>query len=120
MIGLILLLALSVVAFVRGRSLREYLALEWGIHFGAREAVTPRLATLLYQQMLRVLARRGWKKASGQTPLEFVAGIAQPEVAGPVGELTSLYQAARFGSQATDAERMTGLLGKIKTALRGK
>jgi transglutaminase-like putative cysteine protease len=112
--AVMVLLALALVAFVRGRALREYLALEWGIHFGAREAVTPRLATLLYAQMLRVLARRGWKKAPGQTPREFVACIAQPEVAGPVGELTSLYQAARFGARATDAETMTGLLAEIK------
>jgi transglutaminase-like putative cysteine protease len=112
------LLLLALVGFVRGRALREYLALEWGIHFGAREAVTPRLATLLYQQMLRVLARRGWKKAPGQTPREFVAAIPRSEVAGPVGELTSLYQAARFGAQATDAEQMTGLLAKIKNVLR--
>ncbi len=110
----IVLLLLAMFAFLRGHALREYLVLEWGIHFGGREAVTPRLATLLYAQMLRVLARRGWKKPPGQTPLEFVAAIARPEVAGPVGELTSLYQAARFGAQATDAQQMTGLLARIK------
>lgn len=116
----IVMLLLALIAFLRGRALREYLALEWGIHFGGREAVTPRLATLLYAQMLRVLARRGWKKAPGQTPLEFVAGIPRPEVAGPVSELTSLYQAARFGAQATDAEAMTGLLAMIKNRVRKK
>jgi len=110
---------LALLALLRGRALREYLALEWGIHFGAREAVTPRLATLLYAQMLRVLARRGWKKAPGQTPLEFVAAIPRAEVAGPVGELTSLYQAERFGTQPTDAQVMTGLLAVIKERLRG-
>ncbi|MBI1750225.1 MAG: DUF3488 domain-containing protein [Acidobacteria bacterium] len=108
-------LLLALAAFLRGRALREYLALEWGIHFGGREAVTPRLATLLYAQMLRVLARRGWKKPPGQTPREFAAAIPRPEVAGPVGELTSLYQAARFGARATDAQQMTGLLAEIKT-----
>jgi hypothetical protein len=69
--------------------------------------------------MLRVLARRGWKKSPGQTPLEFVAAIQRAEVAGPVGELTSLYQAARFGAAATDAATMTGLLAEIKTRMRG-
>ncbi len=118
-IGIAIAAMLVVLVLVRGRSLREYLALEWGIHFGGREAVTPRLATLLYQQMLRMLARRGWKKAPGQTPLEFVTAIAPPEVAGPVGELTSLYQAARFGAQATDAKQMTSLLTAIKALLRG-
>ncbi len=110
---------ISLIGLRYSRALREYLALEWGIHFGSREAVTPWLATLLYQQMLRVLARRGWKKAPGQTPREFVAAIPRPEVAEPVRELTSLYQAARFGAQATDAEQMTGLLAEIKSRMRG-
>ncbi|MCL5287656.1 MAG: DUF3488 and transglutaminase-like domain-containing protein [Acidobacteria bacterium] len=112
--GAMALLVMALVAFVRGRALREYLVLEWGIHFGAREAVSPRLATLLYQQMLRVLARRGWKKAPGQTAQEFAAGVQRAKVAGPVGELTSLYQAARFGAAATDAATMTELLAEIK------
>ncbi len=118
-IGIAIAALLVLLALLRGRALREYLALEWGIHFGAREAVTPRLASLLYQQMLRVLARRGWKKAPGQTPLEFVAAIQRAEVAGPVGELTTLYQAARFGAAATDAAAMTGLLAEIKARMRG-
>ncbi len=117
--GAIAMLLMLLVAFMRGRALREYLALEWGIHFGAREAVTPRLATLLYQQMLRVLARRGWKKTPAQTPREFVAAIPRAEVAAAVGELTTLYQAARFGAATTDAEVMTALLAVIKERLRG-
>jgi hypothetical protein len=110
---------IATLAVLRGRVLREYFVLEWGIHFGSREALTPRLATLLYQQMLRVLARRGWKKAPGQTAREFAASLARVELAGPVNELTALYQAARFGARSTEAQKMTGLLAEIKGKVRG-
>ena len=47
--------------------------------------------------MLRLLARRGYRKADSITPLEFAASIPQSGLATPVGRLTEIYQAARFG-----------------------
>jgi hypothetical protein len=108
----------ALLALLRSRALRQYLAAEWGLHFGVGEVLTPRLATLEYQQMLRLLARRGVKKAPGQTPREFAAGIARPELAAPVGELTALYEAARFGAQALESRQMTSLIVRIRAALK--
>jgi hypothetical protein len=105
---------------VRGRRLREWLAAEWGIHFRPREKLTPRMATLLYQNLLRALARRGMKKPPGQTPQEFAATLPDGELRVPVTQLTSLYHAARFGEHPTEAERMTELLNTIKAILREK
>jgi len=37
--------------------------------------MTPHLATLQYNEMLRLLSRRGIRKAPGQTPLEFAGSV---------------------------------------------
>lgn len=109
---------LGLYALLGWRALREYLAVEWGLHFGPRTGVSPRLATLLYQQMLRQLARRGIRKERGQTPREFASRVTPAELAATVGQFTELYQSARFGTQSTDAQQMTGLLANIKILLR--
>jgi len=111
-----LLAALLVLGLVLRRELRERLAARWG-WFGARPAPA-RLATLLYEQMLRLLRRRGLEKRPGQTPAEFAAAIRAPELALPVAQFTSLYQAARFGGRGADPRQMTGLLDAIRAALR--
>ena len=53
--------------------------------------------------MLRLLARRGLRKSPAQTPLEFVASVPDGELAAQVSELTSLYQAARYGGAPADS-----------------
>ena len=67
--------------------------------------MTPHLATLQYNEMLRLLARRGIRKAPGQTPLEFATSLPDGNLAAPVHELTGMYQAARFGGQTADARQ---------------
>jgi hypothetical protein len=117
-LGALVALLAALVAVWRSRALRQYLAREWGLHFGVKERLTPKLAALEYQQMLRLLARRGLRKAASQTPREFAAGITAPALAAPVGHLTALYEAARFGAQPLESRQMTELIVRIRHALK--
>jgi len=85
-----------------------------------RGELNPHLATLHYQKMLQLLERRGLHKPPGQTPLEFATSIGPAQIAAPVAQLTSLYQAARFGNQSTLIEQMSPLLRSIRDALRSR
>lgn len=114
------LLVLASAALLRQGAVRAVLARFWGLHLSAGGGVTPRAATLYYQQMLRKLARSGYAKPPGQTPLEFAASIPTPELAGAVGRLTRLYQSARFGARRTDAHQMSALLESVTTILRSR
>jgi len=104
---------------MRWRRVRDYLAWQWGVRFGSHTELSARLATLHYQRMLRLLARRGMVKPPGQTPQEFAASIPAVELAGPVSQLTALYQSARFGARSTEASKMTHLLDNLKILVRG-
>ncbi len=112
-VGFVLLLLL------RGRALARMIWILWRVHLSPPKDASPRLATLQYEQLLRLLGRRGWKKSIAQTPLEFVATLPQAELATPVGEFTRLYQEARFGSQPSDPQKMNSLLENIRQLLRG-
>jgi hypothetical protein len=103
---------------MRWRRVRDYLAWQWGVRFGSQKELTARLATLHYRQMLSLLARRGMVKPPGKTPQEFASSIAAVELAGPVGQLTALYESARFGARSTEASKMTHLLDNLKILLR--
>jgi hypothetical protein len=117
-LGLLVMLLAGLVAVWRSRALRSYLAREWGLHFGMRERLTPQLAALEYQQMLRLLARRGFRKSDAQTPREFASTISLPALAAPVSEVTALYEAARFGVAPLESRQMTELIVRIRQALK--
>ena len=75
----------------------------------------PLLASRLYAEMLRLLARRGYRRGESQTPGEFAATLTpQPQLAAAVGEFTSLYAQARFGDAPCDATRLRTLLDQIR------
>ncbi|HTW24608.1 MAG TPA: DUF4129 domain-containing protein, partial [Candidatus Baltobacteraceae bacterium] len=82
--------------------------------------VTASLAALEYTEMLRLLEKRGWKKAASQTPLEFAAAIPSADVSAPVARLTEMYQSARFGSHPAPIEQMSSLLRSIRELLRSR
>jgi len=82
------------------------------------ERSDPQLASRLYGELLRVLARRGWKRSETQTPLEFAAAVPSPQLALPVQEFTQLYVRARFGGGPCDAIRLGKLLDEVQAALR--
>jgi hypothetical protein len=90
----------------------------WKVRTSPEGSADPELATLLYQQMLEMLGRRGWAKRPAQTPLEFAAAVAGPEVSAPVRAFTDLYVHARFGAASCDASSMQQLLAEIGARLR--
>jgi len=68
--------------------------------------------------MLALLSRSGWRKRPSQTALEFAAAVPAPDVAAPVGELTRLYESARFGDAPCDAASMQRLLAQVRASIR--
>ena len=116
--ALIFLLALLI--YFRGRALGGFFAVRWKLRSRREGKLSPDLVAFEYRQMLRLLERRGWRKSAAQTPLEFAASIRVPEFAGPVAELTQLYQSARFGSVPADARRVSSLLAALKSLRRSR
>ncbi|HKW31619.1 MAG TPA: DUF3488 and transglutaminase-like domain-containing protein [Candidatus Acidoferrum sp.] len=78
----------------------------------------PQLASRLYAELMRVLARRGVLRSETQTPLEFAATVDSPQLAPAVQEFTQLYVHARFGGAPCDTTRLGQLLEQVRTALR--
>ncbi|HTA24576.1 MAG TPA: DUF3488 and transglutaminase-like domain-containing protein [Terriglobales bacterium] len=73
----------------------------------ARPERSPRVAaTIWYERVLRMLAKRGWQKLPAQTPSEFVAGLKDDRVRGPLAQFAEHYERARFGDSAVDAARL--------------
>jgi tetratricopeptide (TPR) repeat protein len=79
--------------------------------------ISAHLATLRYEQMLRMLERRGLRKRPAQTPLEFAAALPAAQLVIPVAKFTDLYLMARFGSTQPDERRMSELLSEIRGTL---
>jgi hypothetical protein len=82
-------------------------------------------ATLLYNRMLGLLARRGIQKPPWLTPLEFARVIPRPATPGPapavspdfahlVDEVTHAYNEFRFGRRPDAAPRMIALLDRLE------
>ncbi len=80
----------------------------------------PQLASRLYAEMLRTLARRGLRREETQTPLEFAAAVDSPNLAPSVREFTRLYAHARFGGAPCDTSRLKQLLDQVRAALRAR
>ncbi|HTS11458.1 MAG TPA: DUF3488 and transglutaminase-like domain-containing protein [Candidatus Limnocylindrales bacterium] len=114
----ILLLLVALLIYLRGRWMIAYVVARWSLRAGHKGSLAAPLAALEYREMLRLLERRGWKKAASQTAMEFASAIPAPEVAGPVAQFTELYQAARFGDHPAGAEQMSALLRSIREVVR--
>ena len=97
---------------------RRRLTLMWRTRVLPAREMTPHLATLQYREMLRVLARGGIRKTDAQTPMEFAASLPDGSLAAPVFELTSIYQAARYGGKPADPQRASSLIDRIHTFIR--
>jgi hypothetical protein len=78
----------------------------------------PQLASRLYAELLRMLARRGLMRAATQTPFEFAAGVNSPSLAPAVHEFTQLYTQARFGGVPCDTSRLRQLIDQVRAGLR--
>jgi len=115
-----LLSLVAILAVLRGKSMIRYALTRWSLRARRGGNVTASLAALEYAEMLRLLAKRGWKKSPSQTPLEFAAAIPASDVSAPVAELTELYQSARFGRHPARAAQMSTALRNIRDLLRSR
>ncbi|HXM64050.1 MAG TPA: DUF3488 and transglutaminase-like domain-containing protein [Terriglobales bacterium] len=85
----------------------------------ARPEKSPSLAaTIWYERMTRMLARRGWNKTPAHTPKEFLTCIQDEATRKSVAEFTRHYESARFGDSAEDAQRLPELYEEVSTAAR--
>ena len=99
---------------------RRRFAVLWRMRVLRAREMTPHLATLQYGEMLRVLARGGIHKTPAQTPMEFAASLPDGNLSAPVFELTSIYQAARYGGKPADPQRASSLIDRIHAFLRSR
>jgi hypothetical protein len=107
------------VIFLRPE-VRRRLAVLWRTRILPARKMTPHLATMQYLEMLRVLAGGGFEKTEVQTPMEFARSLPDGTLAGPVFELTAIYQAARYGGKPADPQQASSLISRIRTFLRKK
>ncbi len=101
-----------------GRNLRARIARLWLLRTGGEASLIPRRASAHYQEMLRLLGRRGFHKHGAATPTEFANSIRQVDLARPISQLTELYQAARFGEVEIAPRQSAELLREIRLKLR--
>jgi protein-glutamine gamma-glutamyltransferase len=113
----IALVAATLVLLAGWKPLHKRLAMWWMLRSPASGGLSPKIASEYYSEMLRMLERRGIRKAEGATPLEFVTSIPQMELAAPVGRLTDLYQSARFGDASVEPRHSVELLREIRQRL---
>lgn len=75
-------------------------------------------AALWYRRMTRAVARTGVQRSAAQTPQEFVKEIEDARLRAPVAHFTEVYESARFGNSAEDAQRLPQLFEAVESATR--
>ncbi len=113
----IAIIAAALVLLAGWKPLHKRLTAWWMLCSPASGGLSPKIASEHYAEMLRMLERRGFRKADGTTALEFATSIPQMELAAPVGRLTDLYQSARFGDASVEPRRSIELLREIRQKL---
>ncbi len=86
------------------------------LHRARRGDVDASDATVLYERMLLLLAKRGFQKPAWLTPQEFARVLPPSELALLVQDLTAAYNQVRFGGRGDAAPRMAQLLQRIEHA----
>lgn len=87
------------------------------IRLARRPEKAPQIAaSIWYEKLLRLLARKGWQKSAAQTPEEFVTAIGDPKLQSRVTDFTERYENARFGGSAEDASQLSEIYEEIKSA----
>ncbi|MFZ0909992.1 MAG: DUF3488 and transglutaminase-like domain-containing protein [Candidatus Acidiferrales bacterium] len=109
---------LILLLILRGSAIGSFVRARWSLRAHRDGNLPPELAALEYREMLKLLERRGWRKMPAQTPLEFAASIPDLQLAGPVSQLTEMYQSSRFGAHPANAGKMASLLAAMKDILR--
>jgi hypothetical protein len=114
-----LVLLLVVLRFGWIVSLVRWLNFTWQVSRSAAGRSNPQLASRLYDELLRHLAKRGYLRKENQTPREFATSLAlRSELEPSVREFTEIYAQARFGHQPCDSFRLRHLLNQIRAAPR--
>jgi transglutaminase-like putative cysteine protease len=113
----ILVLLIVLLIILRGRDLLTHLMARWALLARSGDAKTS-LAVFEYREMLRLLEKAGWRKHPSHTAEEFAAQFAPNELAGPVAQLTNMYQAARFGEHPARIEQMSALVASVRDAVK--
>jgi len=108
----------GVAVLVLRPEVRRRLMVLWRTRVLPARQMTPHLATLQYLEMLHVLARGGFEKTEAQTPMEFATSMPEGMLAAPVVEMTSLYQAARYGGKTADTKYASSLIDRIHNFLK--
>lgn len=112
--GIVLLLLLIANLGRIARSLHE----AW---LGAHPERSPeQAASMWYERMTRVLAKHGMRKPRAETPHAFASRIENTRWREPVTRFTQVYEAARFGNSAEDAQRLPELYEKVETVTRSE
>jgi hypothetical protein len=78
-----------------------------------RSGGSPSDASVLYERMLKTLARRGFHKPAWFTPKEFARHLPSEENRN-VAEFTEIYNSIRFGGDRTATSRLAGLLQEFE------
>jgi len=108
-------LLLAVLLLWRGRQLSHWLRGRWVLRGAGGRSLSPVEATFAYERLLSVLRRKGYRRESAQTPLEFATALRPLDLATTVGEFTHLYNQVRFGQQTAASQRLLELLRRVQT-----
>jgi transglutaminase-like putative cysteine protease len=119
-IALMVLAFLILLRFDPLSAMLQRLWLSWQLRSAKAARTNPQLASRLYAELLRLLARRGMIREVSQTPLEFAVAMDSPNLAPAVREFTQLYTHARFGGAPCDAMRLHQLLDQVRAASRAR
>lgn len=77
-------------------------------------------ASMWYERMTRILAKHGMRKPQAETAQEFLRKIDDHRLREPVARFTRVYESARFGNSADDAQRLPGLYEEVEMATRSE
>ena len=109
-------IALAFVLLANLRRIALMLHEKWvGMH---PERCPEQAAAIWYERMARAMARQGVQKTKTQTAQEFVRKIEDDRLREPVARFTDVYEAARFGNSAEDAQLLPELYEKVEAATR--
>jgi len=118
MIPVVVAVFLIVLRFEALVAMLRRMWLQWQMRMARSARRNPHLASKLYAELLRMLARRGLRRELSQTPLEFASAVNAPNLGPAVLEFTQIYAHTRFGGAPCDANRLRQLLDQIRGALR--
>jgi transglutaminase-like putative cysteine protease len=114
----LLVAALGLGAGLFGQPLLELLRRNAALVRSRTGRATSRDATLAYLRLLELLARRGYRKAPGMAPREFLPHVTDPRIAPLVHQFTGIYESARFGGSLELVPQLYGLLAQVRQSPR--